>query len=103
MHVENMDNPRVAKVAWNEFIGRYSGLGIIDAVKQAKDDLQYDKSETIAAYIKNASDDLYYEDRASYIIGGDHTIDVIKDNGEWVPVFNDGIEAFIFDCAGIDY
>lgn len=103
VHIENMNNSIVASDAWKRFLKRYTDGNIIDAIKQAKDDLSSDKSKTIAGLIIEASDYLYEQNEISNVVSGTHIIDVKRSDDGWEPFFENGVDAFIFDCAGIPY
>lgn len=101
IHIDNMNNSNVASVAWNMFSSRYGKLGLFDKIKLIKQDLSADKSQEIAYYLSEASDSLYENDLATNQICNDYTINVVKKDGEWKPAFEEGIEAFVFNCSGI--
>ena len=103
VRVENMNNITVASEAWKIFSKRYTDGNVLDAIKQAKDDLLSDKSTMISGFITEASNDLYEHDRIHSMVAGIHMIDVIKTDDGWKPSFQDGVDTFIFDCAGIPY
>lgn len=103
VQVENMDNTTVASMAWKSFSKRYTDGNILDALKQAKDDLLSDKSKTIAGFIIEASDYLYQQNKADNMVSGRHIIDVIKTDNGWEVAFEQGMYMFVLDCAGIPY
>ena len=103
IRVENMDNTTVASEAWRKFSERYTDGNILDALKQAKEDLLSDKSQTIAGFIIEASNDLYQQNKVGYMVSGTHIIDVRKTDNGWEPSFEQGMYTFILDCAGIPY
>lgn len=96
-----MDNMSVASKAWELFSQRYSEGSIWDAIKLLEEDLSGDKSSEIAGFLTEASDSLYDLNFADNSINGTHVIEIVKQDDEWTPVFEDGLIPFIFDCAGI--
>lgn len=103
VRIENMNNVTVASEAWKLFISRYKDGGFFDGLKLAKEDLLSDKSTMISSFIIEASNDLYAHDKISNMVAGIHIIDVIKTDDGWDPSFENGVDTFIFDCAGIPY
>lgn len=103
VRVENMDNTTVASEAWKRFSERYTDGNILDALKQAKEDLLSDKSQTIAGFIIEASDYLYQQNKIDYMVSGTHVIDVRKTDNGWEPSFEQGMYTFVLDCTGIPY
>ena len=103
VRIENMNNTIVASEAGKRFLERYTEGNIIDAIMLAKNDLSSDKSQTIAGFLVEASDYLYMNDKTHSMVTGIHIIDVSKSDDGWKFSFDKGVDAFIFDCAGMPY
>lgn len=101
--ISNMNNLNVASLALQSFLDRYKQKNLIDAIIQAKDDWNTDKSATIAAFLSDASNGLYNGDKEAYSIMGTYTIDVEKVDGEWKANIEDGVGDFILNCAGFRF
>ncbi len=103
VHIENLNNVKVASDAWGSFKERYKGMDVFDALSQAKADISSDKSLTIASYLTDASDRIYKSEKIANTVAGNHVILAAKEGDEWTTSFEEGIETFLLNCAGIEY
>ena len=96
-----MNNSAVAKEALKSFSSRYTDASFFDIIDNAKQDISADKSEEIAAYLEEASDNLYRSNKSAYLVEGDHVVNVVQNGDDWEPSFEEGFTSFVFDCAGV--
>ena len=80
------------------FKARYD-KGLIGTVVQGARDLVSDKSQLAAEMLTQSSDDYYEAGASSCWIVKDFAINIVKENGEWVPVLD--LNALIYACLGL--
>ena len=98
VRIANLDNGRVAARAVELFKARYD-KGLIRTVVQGARDLVSDKSQLAAEMLTQSSDDYYEAGASSCWIVKDFAINIVKENGEWVPVLD--LNALIYACLGL--
>lgn len=98
VRVANINNGLVAARAVELFKARYD-KGFWGKVIQGASDFGSDKSQLIAEILMESADDYYETGDSSYWNVRDFTIDIVKENEEWVPVVE--YEKLIYACLGL--
>lgn len=99
VRIVNLNNELVISHAVDLFGERYN-TDILGAFTQLFSDLGADKSQLIAEMMTQSADDYYAAGNESYWISNEYTIDIVKDNGEWVPSLD--IASFACGCLGLN-
>lgn len=98
VRIQNLNNGLVAARAFELYKASYD-KGLLGNIRQGARDLFSDKSQLIAEMLMKSSDECYAAGDSSYWIVQDVAINIVKENGKWVPKLDP--TALIYACLGL--
>lgn len=98
VRIYNLNNGLVASHAAEIFMERYH-VSFPEKVLQFLDDASADKSQLAAEVMSVAADECYESGDDSYWIYSEQVIDIVNNNGEWIPSLD--YISFAYSCLGL--